>query len=178
METHLDHFICLWCGDHFERRYLMGRKPCYCRRTCRQRAYEARRRAALVARHPKAPPTPPSRRSLVRYEAGQRYGITHALRPDALPDRIGRRGTLCGTYASAIRPPFGTLDARRRNCLSCERIAQRHPPPRAIDPPRDVAVLTNLARRLQVDLLTGTPTNETASAVVAFCWPDARDGTG
>ena len=80
--------------------------------------------------------------------------------------------TLCGTYAPGIRPPFGPLfEQDRRLCRTCDRIVARHPPPRAIDPPRDLAVLTNLARRLQADLFTGADTDTTAAAIVSFCWP-------
>jgi hypothetical protein len=81
--------------------------------------------------------------------------------------------TLCGTYAAAIRPPFGPLLPYDRHvCRTCDRIVARHPAPRPIDPPRDLAVLTNLARRLQADLLTDADTTTTAASIVAFCWPD------
>ena len=173
METDVDQFICLWCGTTFQRRYLVGRKPCYCHRSCRQRAYEARRRAALVAAHPQARPAIPRRPRPPHYEAGRRRHIVHALRPDGLPDPFGRRITLCGTYAAGIRPPYGPLyEHGRRHCRTCDRIVGGHPPPRPIDPPRDLAVLTNLARRLQADLLTGADTDSTAAAIVAFCWPE------
>jgi hypothetical protein len=171
METESGLFVCLWCGTAFGRRRLSGRKPCYCDRSCRQRAYEARRRGAICAGHPHAPPATPHQKQTPRYEAGRRLGITHALRPDGLPDPRGRRVTLCGTYSSAIRPPFGALDVTRDICRTCDRIAEQHPPPRQIDPPRDVAVLTNLARRLQADLVTHSPTAPTAGAIVRFCWP-------
>jgi hypothetical protein len=86
--------------------------------------------------------------------------------------------TLCGTYAAGIRQPYGPLIERgRRHCGTCERIVARHPPPRPIDPSRDLAVLTNLARRLEADLLTGAGTDSSASAIVGFCWPDAAAPT-
>jgi hypothetical protein len=37
---------CRWCGRGFEVAPGAGRPPEYCRRTCRQRAYEARTRAS------------------------------------------------------------------------------------------------------------------------------------
>jgi hypothetical protein len=39
-------FTCHWCANPFVRRYLTGRKPHYRTATCRQRAYEHRRRGA------------------------------------------------------------------------------------------------------------------------------------
>jgi hypothetical protein len=37
---------CLWCGREYESAAGPGRPRRYCRRSCRQRDYEARRRAA------------------------------------------------------------------------------------------------------------------------------------
>jgi hypothetical protein len=39
---------CRWCGRGFERRRGPGRPREYCRRSCRQRDYEARRRSADI----------------------------------------------------------------------------------------------------------------------------------
>jgi hypothetical protein len=174
METTRDHFTCLWCGTAFLRRHPCGRKPCYCTHTCRQRAYEARRRGLHDPGRPAAAPpsrssTLPTRRS---YEAGRRYHLRHALRPDGLPDPAGRRVTLCGTYAAPIRPPFDLPDrSPHRHCHVCLGIAARHPPPRTIEPSRDLATLTNLASRLRADLVTGVDLRPTAVALVTYCWP-------
>jgi hypothetical protein len=39
---------CRWCGRRFEITSTTGRPRTYCRRSCRQRDYEARRRAVEV----------------------------------------------------------------------------------------------------------------------------------
>jgi hypothetical protein len=39
---------CRWCGRGFDRRDGPGRPQQYCRRSCRQRDYEARRRSAEI----------------------------------------------------------------------------------------------------------------------------------
>src|SRR5258706_5728759 len=39
---------CRWCGRGFDRRDGPGRPQQYCRRSCRQRDYEARRRGAEI----------------------------------------------------------------------------------------------------------------------------------
>jgi hypothetical protein len=39
---------CRWCGRGFEVAAGPGRPPEFCRRSCRQRAYESRRRSAEV----------------------------------------------------------------------------------------------------------------------------------
>jgi hypothetical protein len=46
--------VCEWCGIDFIRPHLRGRRPLFCKRTCRQRAYEERRRGALALGLPKA----------------------------------------------------------------------------------------------------------------------------
>ena len=104
METQPDRYVCSWCACAFRRRFLAGRKPVYCRRTCRQRAYEARRRGALVPQHPRPTPLPP-RRDPPAYEAGRRGLLTHALRPDGYPGRYNARQTLCGACgpSSSVR---------------------------------------------------------------------------
>jgi hypothetical protein len=39
---------CAWCGRGFRPTEAKGRMPRYCRRSCRQRAYESRQRAGEV----------------------------------------------------------------------------------------------------------------------------------
>jgi len=34
--------VCEWCGRSFRPPKVLGRRPQYCRRSCRQRVYEAR----------------------------------------------------------------------------------------------------------------------------------------
>ena len=90
MQLTVDLYVCQWCAHRFHRRHHLGRKPVYCRRTCRQRAYEARRRAALVAGHPRLPPIHRSR-AAPAYEGGRNGPLIHALRPDGFPARNGYR---------------------------------------------------------------------------------------
>lgn len=169
METEPDRFACSWCAHRFARRHLVGRKPVYCGRSCRQRAYEARRRGALVPEHPRPTPVPPLR-DAPAYEAGRRLRLVHALRPDGFPTRYNARPTLCGAWAHAIRRPFGHPPERGRSCRTCERVAGAHPPTRAIDPGRDLAIVTALVGRLR----TREPTlPQPVHDLVAFCWPAA-----
>jgi hypothetical protein len=167
MQIELGLYVCQWCAHRFPRRHHLGRKPVYCGRTCRQRAYEARRRAALVAGHPRLPPIHRSR-AAPAYEGGRNGPLIHALRPDGFPARNGYRQGLCGAWAHAIRPTFGYVRQPDRNSRSCSAIAQRYPPVRAVDPARDVAVLTTLVGRLRPELA------DLPSAVghlVEYCWP-------
>jgi hypothetical protein len=143
-------FACLWCSQTFARRHLNGRKPHYCSATCRQRAYEERRRGARFPTHAKPLIPPQSRVRPRHYESGRNYGVRHALRPAGLPDRHGRRPTLCGAWASHARVPFGASTGLAEHlCRTCSAVAHRHPPSRALDPPTDLAVLTHLIRRLE-----------------------------
>lgn len=41
-QTEDGHHLCDWCGHPFRPPKATGRTPRYCRRSCRQRAYEAR----------------------------------------------------------------------------------------------------------------------------------------
>ncbi|MEA3215915.1 MAG: hypothetical protein QOJ19_2071 [Acidimicrobiia bacterium] len=85
----------------------------------------------------------------MRYEMGRHYRIRHALRPAGLPDELSRRETLCGAWAHAMPKRFGDrLSGPERYCKTCQAIAERHPPPRTIDPPTDLAVVTHLVSRL------------------------------
>jgi hypothetical protein len=149
MEHPLGHFHCLWCACSFPRRYLVGRKPHYCSPTCRQRAYESRRRGARYAGHPRAVVVPPRHPRPARYEAGRNGGTRHALRPASLPDAWRRRQTLCGAWASYERTPWEDRSGRPgHQCRTCERLASLHPPPRPVEPAIDVAALTLLVGRL------------------------------
>ena len=46
--------VCAWCGKSFEQRSQRGPAPRYCRRTCRQRAYEHRRSSGPLQPSPAA----------------------------------------------------------------------------------------------------------------------------
>lgn len=168
MQLNADLYVCQWCACGFHRRHHRGRKPVYCHRTCRQRAYEARRRAALVAAHPRLPPIHRSK-NRPAYEGGRNRYLVHALRPDGFPAHNGFRPSLCGAWAHPIRPAFGPVPVGGRNCRSCDVIADRHPPGRAVDPGRDVAVLTTLVGRLRPRL---TELPEDVAHLVSYCWPD------
>jgi hypothetical protein len=168
MEIGLNHFACGWCARTFRRRVLIGRKPVYCARACRQRAYEARRRAALVPLHPRPTPIPP-RRDPPAYEAGRHGGLVHALRHDGYPGRYNARPTLCGAWAQHIRPPFGRPPGWGRNCRTCEDVAHLHPPRHAVDPPRDLAIVTALTGRLRA---RSGSTPGPLDDLLRFCWPN------
>ncbi|MFN0029964.1 MAG: hypothetical protein ACKV2O_22650 [Acidimicrobiales bacterium] len=147
-------FACERCGHEFEPKPL-GRRPLYCGRTCRQRAYEARCRAAFHHRLlaptltpalppeiiPRQPPPPP------RYESGRHRHLTHALRPDGPANANGERPTICGTYAvpKLSRWQFGDpRDHHRPQCRTCQAVARRYPPVRVIDPPADLSHIKHI----------------------------------
>jgi hypothetical protein len=147
-------FICEWCGRPFARRHLRGRCPLYCTRTCRQRAYEERRRGAIALGLPKAivmerlHPTPK------HYQAGmggQYMDVAHAVRPDGCADKIGFRPTLCGTSVNPVNRPFyaHVTGRGKKNCGTCARVAQRFPLEHRIDPVSDIGTATALIGMLR-----------------------------
>jgi hypothetical protein len=142
-----DRLHCARCGIVFPRRHLSGRRPIYCGRTCRQRAYEARRRAAyhLHLLLPLEPPRRTDPRTLL-YEAGRRNGVRHALRPDQPPTSDHRRQTLCGTHLwSMSTRRFGSpLPGLGRDCKTCAAVATAHPLAQPLDPSPDLARLKHV----------------------------------
>jgi hypothetical protein len=97
--------------------------------------------------------------------------LVHALRPDGYPGRYNARPTLCGAWAQPIRPPFGYPPSRGRNCITCQGVAHRHPPHRAVDSGRDLAIVTTLVGRLRARSPDGRPAAEALQDLVAYCWP-------
>jgi hypothetical protein len=142
-------FGCNWCGKRFVRPHERGRRPLYCTRTCRQRAYEERRRGAFVVGLPKPILIERLRPVAAHYQAGiggPYLNVAHALRPDGAPDYIGFRPTLCGAYVKpSIRPFYEDHPlSGRPNCATCASVARRHPAARLIDPPVDIGTATAL----------------------------------
>jgi hypothetical protein len=144
--VHDDLIQCARCAIVFPRPHRTGRRPIYCSHTCRQRAFEARRRAAYHHCLPLPAPRRRARPHTQNYEAGRTGGIRHALRPDAPPARDGRRPTLCGTHANiTTRQRFGAPGpVLGRDCRTCTRIATRHPLAQPLDPAADLAELKHL----------------------------------
>jgi hypothetical protein len=144
-------FVCEWCGKPFIRPHMRGRRPLYCTRTCRQRAYEDRRRGACRLGLPK--PTVPQwlHPEPTRYQAGiggPYLNVTHAMRPDGPADCTGFRPTLCGAVVKPSPRSFYENDTRR-NCETCTRVAQRFKLPRRIEPISDIGTATSLFGRLR-----------------------------
>ncbi len=142
-------YRCDHCGDGFPRRHLCGRKPLYCGRTCRQRAYEHRRRLQLRVGLPTIDvvPAQPDPRRAPRYEPAASRGRCHLLRPEGLHDPRRRRPTLCGTYARPL--PSNAQPAKMTACRTCQHVAHRHPPTHFHDPAIEVAVVRTLVGRLR-----------------------------
>jgi hypothetical protein len=141
-----DRISCARCGIVFPRPHLRGRRPIYCNRTCRQRAYEARRRAAY-RHHLRVPAVPrPANRMASFHEAGRIRGVRHALRPDQPVNQDRRRQTLCGTHVwSMSRHRFGLPDPPMgRDCEVCTRIVKAYPLSRPVDPAPDLAELKHI----------------------------------
>ncbi len=142
-------FLCEWCGALFPRRVRWGRRPQYCAQSCRQRAYEERRRGAFRLGLPTPTPFAPSGQT-PRYERGAALYPNrkqHALRPDGAADRAGKRPAMCGARVRPTPAPFHPID--QRNCLTCARIAQRFPPWRFFNSGRDAGTLGALVAALR-----------------------------
>jgi hypothetical protein len=167
-----DLFGCEYCGLEFERRFRRGRHPHYCSRTCRQRAYESRRRGAYVLGLPKAPLPRPKRTRTYRpaYETGVKYPVRHALRPDGAPDRFNGRPTLCGTRAhtSPVRfEPWLREIPGQRTCRTCWAIAERFPAIAPPDAPNDLARARHLFGRLRAAVARRGSDTELRTAVAS-----------
>lgn len=142
-------YACEWCAAHFRRRFGWGRRPLYCTRTCRQRAYEERRRGAFKLGLP-APTFVPSGKLRPTYERGAALypnRASHALRPDGPADAAGRRAALCGAMVRATPFAFHLTDPA--NCSTCFAVAKRFPPSRHIDSRNDLGTLTAMIGALR-----------------------------
>jgi hypothetical protein len=140
-------FVCEWCGVDFIRPHLRGRRPLYCKRTCRQRAYEERRRGAFALGLPKATYCELLHPEPKLYQAGmggEYQHVAHALRPDGCGDNIGFRPSLCGARVNPSSRPFfpGMKRSGRRNCVTCTDVANRFPLERRIEPIIDIGTAT------------------------------------
>ena len=142
-------YVCDWCSNQFPRRHNHGRRPVYCDRTCRQRAYENRRRGANAVGLPRPTVADRGESKCKRYQAGVGGGyldVAHALRPDGAADHIGFRPTMCGTYVKPSIRPF--YEGYLRNCETCEGVVRGFPAERNIDPLAEVGTATALIRLL------------------------------
>jgi hypothetical protein len=132
---------------------MRGRRPLYCRRTCRQRAYEERRRGAFALGLPRPAVFERLHPDPKLYQAGkggEYLHVAHALRPDGCADRIGFRPTLCGTRVSPTNRPFYPRAALgNQNCHTCVRVAEQFPLERRIDPLSDIGTATALIGMLR-----------------------------
>ena len=147
-------FRCEWCGTDFIRRHPRGRHPLYCTHTCRQRAYEERRRGAFALGLPKATMFERLHPDPKLYQAGtggEYQHVVHALRPDGYADIIGFRPALCGARVNPSNRAFyaGFTSSGRRNCATCTRVANRFPLERRIDPLSDIGTATALIAMLR-----------------------------
>ncbi len=169
----LDHgtFRCDHCARHFVRPNPYGRKPSYCTRTCRQRAYEARRRLQLRVGVPPVDLVPSGRDRPNRYESGISRGRHHRLRTEGVPDRRRFRPTLCGTYALPL--PSTARTSHLHRCRTCEAVIRRHPPTHHHDPSTDVAVLRTLVGRLRHP---GEDVGGVVDQLLGYCFTAAAAG--
>jgi hypothetical protein len=160
MEISEDRFVCEWCAHPFARRYERGRRPLYCGHTCRQRAYEERRRGAWMVGLPKPTVTRRLRPLPKHYQSGvggEKHRVVHAMRPDGAADYIGFRPTLCGARVKPSPFPFYEQATRRSHCETCTRVARDWPPERNIDPVGDVGTATSLIGMLRATRFAPEP---------------------
>ena len=149
-------FICEWCGRDFARRHPRGRRPLYCARVCRQRAYEERRRGAFVLGLPAPTMFERLHPDPKLYQAGmggEYLHISHALRPDGCADNIGFRPSLCGARVNPTPRPFYSHRpiSGRKTCGTCARVAEQFPLQRRIDPLSDIGTATSAHRHTTSD---------------------------
>ena len=175
MEISRNLFVCTWCARRFPRRCPTGRKPHYCSASCRQRAFECRRRGRIIMAHPR-PDNSRVSYSRVSFEGarGAHWRIYHALRTEGFPDARGRRQTLCGTWAKAAKPRFDDPVVRLARCRTCQWIAASFPAPtRRFDPPSECSSLRALTTLLRGPLLLGDQAElaQAAAQLLTFVGP-------
>ena len=147
-------FRCEWCDSDFIRPHERGRRPLYCKRTCRQRAFEERRRGAFALGLPKAAVFERLHPDPKHYQAGTGGAykeVVHALRPDGCADNIGFRPALCWSRVKPSNRDFyiGFPLSCRRNCATCTRVAGQFPHERRINPLSDIGTATALIGMLR-----------------------------
>ena len=138
---------CLWCAREFLVERRPGRPRIYCRRSCRQRAYE--RRAGLGVVPPvdrrimqPNPVLTRNTRGTVAYERGTVWspdGKFHAMRPAAFTDHLGRRAALCGCLAVPRGIPFAPVHPN--TCRTCAGVAELRPCGQPLAPSAQLAGL-------------------------------------
>ena len=122
---------CAHCHTDFPHARRSGRRRLYCRRSCRQRAYEHRCRTAPPPRpHPFDHPTTndgfaPTTACYAEGRTRFIFGKGHAVVAGP-PDGKHRFPTLCGLQAVPGGRPFSNV--RPDSCKSCVRLALRRPP--------------------------------------------------
>ena len=138
------HVECAYCHRWFSHVRRAGRRRIYCRRSCRQRAYECRRQLRVPPRPEELGPQTPTtteRNFRPRHEwiDGQRtfaLGPFHAMLSGA-PDSRGRLPTVCGTHAQpSSGRAFSAL--RPESCKTCAHLIIGRTPPSTSRPTYDL----------------------------------------
>ena len=140
------HRPCSWCATEFAIAHRPGRPRLYCRRACRQRAYEHRHG---FTHQRTIRPLPGQTRgdswTGTGYERGGSpapFAKTHALRTSARPEGR-RRETLCGLLAAPMAGQhFITIHPRA--CTTCTTVADTNPLRYGISPSNELARLRSL----------------------------------
>ncbi len=122
---------CAHCHTEFPHARRPGRRRLYCRRSCRQRAYEHRSRMAPTPRpYPYDHPTTNDGRRTppLSFPEGhtQFMGGKHHAVIIGPPDGKHRFPTLCGLNAHPGIRPFSNV--RPESCKTCTRLALVRPP--------------------------------------------------
>jgi len=138
------HRACSWCATEFPIVRRPGRPRLYCRRSCRQRAYEHRH----GFEHQRTVRPLPGQRpgdswTGTGYErAVAPFGKTHALRTSVRAEG-SRRETLCGLLARPTAGRHFTL-TEQRACITCTAVVTANPLRYGINPSNELATLRSM----------------------------------
>jgi hypothetical protein len=150
---------CQYCDQHIVRRTPFGRPRLYCKRSCRQRAYERRKQIGIRGASYKPLP-PPESRVVYRMKGNRRpvwlkgwvsitSGKGHAVIPGPVQDGRFFR-TLCGLQVRVLNTPFRPNDGPV--CDTCCKLLDRHPPQRIMPDLADALALESRLVELESQL--------------------------
>ncbi len=151
--------MCQYCDQLIVRRTPFGRPRLYCKRSCRQRAYERRKQIGVRGASYKPLP-PPESRVVYRMKSNRHpawlkgwvsitTGKGHAVVPGPVQDGRFFR-TLCGLQVMVLNTRFRTDEPAV--CETCCKLLHRHPPQRILPDLADALALESRLVELESQL--------------------------